>query len=448
MRDREPGQGGERAVPVPARLVRVDRVRGDDLARGVDDRDLDAGAQARIQAHRGAGAGRGGEQQVAQVRGEDGDRGLLRDRPQPHPQVDLQPEQDPGAPGPAHHLGEPLVRRAALVANARRGGDRALVVGDRLLGVRTVPRVEGDVEHVLLLPAEHGEDPVGGQLREGLGEVEVVGELGALGLLARPDRRDQPAAVPHALAQAADQVGVLGEPLDEDGAGALQRRRGVGDVLGHVARGRRGRVEGRVGQQGVGQRLETVLAGDHRLGPPLGLVRQVDVLQAGLRVGREDPRLQRVVELALRADRVEHHGPALLELTQVAQPLLQGAQLGVVEASGGLLAVAGDEGHRGAAVEQVDGGGDLAGTDAELVGDALLDRVGLCGRGVRPRGLLWLDLRTCHSPIVAGGARAVTPGVASRDHGVSRARSRAPGRRLVLAQACPRSRRRQARASR
>ena len=88
-----------------------------------------------------------------------------------------------------------------------------------------------------------------------------------------------------------------------------------------------------------------------------------------------------VVELALRADRVEHRGSALLELTQVAQPLLQGAQLGVVEASGGLLAVAGDEGHRGAAVEQVDGGGDLAGTDAELVGDALLDRPG--PRGAR-----------------------------------------------------------------
>ena len=39
----------QRAVPVVSRLVRVDRGGIDDLAGGVDDGDLDAGAQPRVE---------------------------------------------------------------------------------------------------------------------------------------------------------------------------------------------------------------------------------------------------------------------------------------------------------------------------------------------------------------------------------------------------------------
>ena len=85
---------------------------------------------------------------------------------------------------------------------------------------------------------------------------------------------------------------------------------------------------------------------------------------------------QRLVELALAADRLQHRGPALLQLAQVAQPLLQRAQLGVVERAGDLLAVAGDERHGGAAVEQLHGRAHLAFGDAELVGDPLVNRLG------------------------------------------------------------------------
>ena len=46
-------RGSRARRPSPGRLVRVDRVGRDDLARGIDHRDLDAGAQAGIQAHRG-----------------------------------------------------------------------------------------------------------------------------------------------------------------------------------------------------------------------------------------------------------------------------------------------------------------------------------------------------------------------------------------------------------
>lgn len=49
-------------------------------------------------------------------------------------------------------------------------------------------------------------------------------------------------------------------------------------------------------------------------------------------------------------------------------------QLDVVEPVGGLFPVARDERHRGALVQQRDGGRDLRRPDAELGSDALLDR--------------------------------------------------------------------------
>ena len=69
-----------------------------------------------------------------------------------------------------------------------------------------------------------------GQLGERLGEVEVVGELRALLLLAGADVGADVALLPDALAQVADEVGVLGEALDEDGAGAVERGGSVCDL--------------------------------------------------------------------------------------------------------------------------------------------------------------------------------------------------------------------------
>src|SRR4029077_3576048 len=66
--------------------------------------------------------------------------------------------------------------------------------------------------------------------------------------------------------------------------------------------------------------------------------------------------------------------PALVELAQVAQPLLERTQLRVVQGAGGLLAVPGDERYGRAAVEQLDRGADLADRHAELVGNPLVHR--------------------------------------------------------------------------
>ena len=112
------------------------------------------------------------------------------------------------------------------------------------------------------------------------------------------------------------------------------------------------RVQRRVVEQAVGQWLEAGLAGNLCTGATLRLVRQVQVLKAGLGVGLADLLFQFRGQLFLLADRLEDGVATLLHVAQVAQALFQVTQLGVVEATGGLLAVTGDEGHGGAFVEQ------------------------------------------------------------------------------------------------
>jgi hypothetical protein len=84
-------------------------------------------------------------------------------------------------------------------------------------------------------------------------------------------------------------------------------------------------------------------ARDLRLGAALRLVGEVEILEASLGVGRVDLQQQLVGELALFADAVRDGLAAVFELPQIAQALVQGSQLRIVEGAGGLLAVAGDE---------------------------------------------------------------------------------------------------------
>ena len=362
------GQHVDGLVPAPLRFVRVDRRGRGHLACRVGDRHLHAGPEPWIQADRDPLPRRGGQQQVAQVGGEDADRLVLGGLPEPDPDVHAQVHHDAGAPGPVHGGLQPGIGRAAIVADAETLGDARLVL--LVVGAR----VQREVEDLLLLAAEQGEHPVRGQPRERLAELEVVSELGTLDLLAVAHPRGHAAAGGHRLAQLAEQVGVLAEPLDQDGPGAVERRGRVGDVPADVdeARGLLLRVPAWVGEQQVGERLQACLAGQLGLGAPFRLVRQVEVFQPGLGVGLAELLVELVGQLALRGDFLPDRLPALVELAQVTQPLLERAQLRVVERAGGFLAVPGDERHGGAAVEQLDRGADLTARHAELGCDSLV----------------------------------------------------------------------------
>src|SRR5208337_1378397 len=111
---------------------------------------------------------------------------------------------------------------------------------------------------------------------------------------------------PEVLAQPADELGVLGEALDEDRARAVERfLRGLDRVRLHVAFGLRERLALGMGEKRLGERLEAVFPRDLRLGAAFRLERQVDVLEPRLAVGLVDPGFERGVELALLADRIE-----------------------------------------------------------------------------------------------------------------------------------------------
>ena len=75
------------------------------------------------------------------------------------------------------------------------------------------------------------------------------------------------------------------------------------------------------------------------------------------------------------ADAAEDHGATLVELAQISQPLLERPELRVIERSGYLLAIAGDEGNGRPTIKQRDSGGNLFIADAESFGDALANRL-------------------------------------------------------------------------
>ena len=119
------GQRVQAAVPVLARLVRVDGGGVDQLAGGINHGHLHAGADAGVEPHDGLGAGGRGQQQVAQVVAEDLDGHLLGIFAQACEQVALGAQAELHAPGPRHALAQQVVGRAALVAPAQVQGDAA-----------------------------------------------------------------------------------------------------------------------------------------------------------------------------------------------------------------------------------------------------------------------------------------------------------------------------------
>ena len=234
---------------------------------------------------------------------------------------------------------------------------------------------DGDTQHLFLAPSEDRQRPVRRYLLQRLGMVEIVGEFGAVLLLALGDARRQMGVVPQPVADRPDQVGILGEAFGQDVARAFQRGRGVGDVLVgiHIRRGRLFGDQRGVGQQRIGQRLQPGLAGDHRLGAALLLVGQIEIFQPRLGIGLADPGTQFLGELALLLDALQDRRAALLHLAQIDQPFVQQAKLHIVQPAGGLLAIARDEGNRRAPVKQRDGGRDLFNTNPKFPGNPHLD---------------------------------------------------------------------------
>ena len=280
---------------------------------------------------------------------------------------------DLGAPGQAHRVAQPGVGGAATIGDAGVQGDAAFGVGVAGLGIAA--RFEFELQELLAAPTEQGQQAVRGNLRQRLGVVEVVAELLAGRLLAFHHPGADHAVGLQPAAQFAQQRRVLAPAFDQDRARTFQRGLGIGHALVGVDE-LRGEVFGHlggIGEQAVGQRFQPGLARDLGAGAALGLVRQVQVFQPRLAVGGLDFRAQFIAELALLFDAGQDRGAAFFHLAQVAQAHFQVAQLGVVQAAGDFLAVAGDEGHGCAFIQQAHRRFHLGGLRADFHGDGLGD---------------------------------------------------------------------------
>ena len=421
----EPAECVQRTFPVASRFVRVDRRGREHLAGGIDHRHLAAGADAGVQPHHDARAGRCGEQQVTQVLGEHLDRdvfGLFAQAPE---QVALEAQAQLDLPGPRNRLADQLVGGTLAVAPAQMYRDAAFRQR-RLAGSDFFVQHQLRVEELQRPAAEHRECAMGRHLADRLVVVEVVAELGGIDVvrvLAGGQGALEQALLPQPFTQLAHERGVLGPAFGEQVAHTVEHRERIGEAgfCMDERGGQRQRVERRVGEELVGQRLQPRLAGNHPLGTALLLVGQVEVFE--LLLGRRgvDRSVQFGCQLALFVDAPEHRGAAVFQFAQVGQARLEFAQLDVVQPLGGLLAVARDERHCRATVEQFDGrihlgrpnlqfGGDL---QKNLVQDrpargGLVHEAAQCATGHRPIRRLRSAAPTAAATCVSSTSRSST----------------------------------------
>src|SRR5690606_12932554 len=137
----------QRFFPLPLRLVRIDRAGGDELAGRIDDRDLDAGAEPRVETHDGARPGGRGEQEILEVVAEDPDRVLLGLLACAVEEIEREVHVDLAAPREAARGLEPCAGRPAAKRKARMLRDARLRA--RMTGLGVGPRLEVELENLL-----------------------------------------------------------------------------------------------------------------------------------------------------------------------------------------------------------------------------------------------------------------------------------------------------------
>ena len=116
----------------------------------------------------------------------------------------------------------------------------------------------------------------------------------------------------------------------------------------------------------VGQGLQAPLYGHGGAGAAFGFVGEVKVLQLGHIGGGENLLLQLGGELALFVDGGKDGLAAFVQLLQLDQQVADGGNLYLVQASGHLFAITGDEGDGGSLFQQFDGLLHLTGAKVKL----------------------------------------------------------------------------------
>ncbi len=156
-------------------------------------------------------------------------------------------------------------------------------------------------------PAEHGQHPIGGNGGERFSHLEVVGELRPGRLL--PLRTGRPAGPsPTSVPEFPDEVGVLGQPFDENGARPVQGGRDILDPPVPGDEGNRG--QGRIRWSGRRATCRPTAPVPPPLrsapGAPSRFVREIDVLQLALESASRIAAANVLIQFSLRLDGLQH----------------------------------------------------------------------------------------------------------------------------------------------
>ena len=168
---------------------------------------------------------------------------------------------------------------------------------------------------------------------------------------------------------------VLVDPFGDDVLGPLDRLGGCLDLVAQEVPGLALDIRVVLRHDHFRQGLEPPLAGDLGACLPFGPEGEIEILDLGRAPGVADAPLQLRGQLSLLADHAQDGLFPLLQLFQLFQAFLYGADLDLVEPAGPFLAITADEGDRRALLQELYRAGDL------LVGQPQLLRYDLMKMG-------------------------------------------------------------------
>ena len=353
------------AAQVVAGLEGINRGGVDQLAGVVHDRDLAAGPDPRIKTQRGARACGGCQQQVLEVAGKHLDRRCVGAAAQVGQQIHEHGPAQLDPPCPFCGFLEPEIARCLTGYSDFSGND-----ADDTWNARILIRGYINCDDVFFGGAQDGQ----GAVRRDRGPLfamgEIVGKFGADFLFAGVDAGGDQGLLLHDLPQAPQQGGVFTKLFGQNIARTGQRVLLGWHGFGQITLRQHGRIGSAVGKDRAQQRFQPVFAGDHGLGSPLGLEGQIQVFKHGLGVCAGDGAGQCVSQFALSGYFRKDARAPFFQIAQIVQPFRQPAQLRIVKAACHLFAIARDEGHGIATIQQCDRGGDLFGTRANVSGNS------------------------------------------------------------------------------
>ena len=210
-------------------------------------------------------------------------------------------------------------------------------------------------QDALLFAAQHGQNAVRRGFRQQFLSFIVDTVFLVLVNLVGNQTGGDAAVAQECLAQAVAQSGVLADEFRDDvarpGQSFFGRRHAL--LLADEAGGLALQIELPLRQQNFGQRLQTFLHRHRSAGLAFGAVRQIQILQDAHRVGLLYLLAQFRGQFALFGDGIQDGGAAFVQIQPLGIQVFDIADLHLIQRTGGLLAVAGDERNRRAGLQQV-----------------------------------------------------------------------------------------------